>query len=174
MWLVSPWNPGPGTPWYPVKLTVAPERGKKYTVLQDGGLVKGYPWMIWLIIDTTHPAFRESGLVGAWRVVYHKWSSNKARVLGLGSPYHQQSRGRWCAWVWISPHPRTLHWVTTLSVSESAVLNNGKVGNQVLCPHSRCFGSYVDVIFLILSSTFWLFFQTNLINHPHRPSLANI
>ena len=27
--------------------------------------------------------------------------------------------------------------------------NNGKVWNQVLCPHSRCFGSYYDVIFLM-------------------------
>ena len=32
--------------------------------------------------------------------------------------------------------------------------NNGKVGNQVLCPHSRCFGSYFDA-----SSVIWLFFQ---------------
>ena len=38
--------------------------------------------------------------------------------------------------------PRTLKGVTTLPVSESAVPNNGKVGNHVLCPHSRCFGSY--------------------------------
>ena len=30
---------------------------------------------------------------------------------------------------------------------ESAVLNNGKVENQV--PHFRCFGSYFDVIVLI-------------------------
>ena len=30
---------------------------------------------------------------------------------------------------------------------ESAVPKNGKVGNQVLCPHARCFGSYFDVIF---------------------------
>ena len=35
--------------------------------------------------------------------------------------------------------------------------------NQVLCPHSRCFGSYVDVIFLISSQPH---------HHPHRPSLA--
>ena len=34
------------------------------------------------------------------------------------------------------------------NISESAVPNNGKVGNPVLCPHSRCFGSYFDVIFL--------------------------
>ena len=33
------------------------------------------------------------------------------------------------------------------NISESAVPNNGKVGNPVLCPHSRCFGSYFDVIF---------------------------
>ena len=29
------------------------------------------------------------------------------------------------------------------------VPNNGKVGNQALCPHSRCFGSHFDVIFLM-------------------------
>ena len=38
----------------------------------DGGLVKEYPWMIWVIIDTTHPAFRKSRLGGAWRVVCYK------------------------------------------------------------------------------------------------------
>ena len=27
--------------------------------------------------------------------------------------------------------------------------NNGKVGTKFLCPHSRCFGSYFDVIFLM-------------------------
>ena len=90
-----------------------------------------------------------------------------------GVSYCQQSRGRWCPWVWISPPPRTLQGVTTLLISQSAVSNNGKVGNQVLCPHSRCFGSYLDVIFLMYL-VFWLFFQANLIllNHPHWPSLA--
>ena len=38
----------------------------------------------------------------------------------------------------------------TLAISESAVPNNGKVGNRVLCPHSRCFGSHFDGIFLAL------------------------
>ena len=33
-------------------------------------------------------------------------------------------------------------------VSESVVPNNGTVGNQILCAHSRCFGSYFDVIIL--------------------------
>ena len=59
------------------------------------------------------------------------------------------SGGRWCAWVWISPPPRTLQGVMTLSISESAVPDNGAVGNPVLCPHCRCFGSYFDVIFLM-------------------------
>ena len=59
--------------------------------------------------------------------------------------------------------------VTHLYFPESTVPDKGKFGNKVLCPHSRCFGSYFDV-----SSVFWLFFQANLIliNHPHRPSLA--
>ena len=54
--------------------------------------------------------------------------------------------------------PRTLQGVTTLRVSESAVPNNGKVGNQVLCPHSRCFRAYFAVIFLmyLVSSGFSL------------------
>ena len=43
----------------------------------------------------------------------------------------------------------------TLPISESAVPNNGKVGNQVFCPHSRCFASYFDVIcFMYLVSSF--------------------
>ena len=36
---------------------------------------------VWVLIDAPHPVF------------------------GLGSPYHQQSRGRWCAWLWFSPPP---------------------------------------------------------------------
>ena len=37
----------------------------------------------------------------------------------------------------------------TLPILGSAVPNNGKVGNKVLCPHSLCFGSNLDVIFLM-------------------------
>ena len=73
-----------------------------------------------------------------------------------GISYKQQSRGRWCAWVWISPSPRTLQWVTTLPISECAIPNSGKVGNQVLCLHSWCFGSYFYVIFsMYLVSCFY-------------------
>ena len=71
-----------------------------------------------------------------------------SRVFRLGARYNQQSCGRWCIWVWISPPPRALHGVMTLSIPESAILNNGKVGKQVLCPHSQCFGSYFDAILL--------------------------
>ena len=108
---------------------MTPERAKvsKYTLLLNGGLVNGYPWRICVIINTAHPA-----------------SSNK-----LGSPYNQQSRGRWYTWVWIASPPRTLQGVTTLPTPKSAVPDNAKVGNQVLCPHSRCFGSYFDVIFFM-------------------------
>ena len=35
----------------------------------------------------------------------------------------------------------TLQGVTTVPISESAVPNNGKVGNKFLCPHSFCFAS---------------------------------
>ena len=64
--------------------------------------------------------------------------------------------------------------VSTLPVPESAVPDNCKVGNQVICLHSRCFGSHFDVNLFDVSSVFWLFFQANLIliNHLHRPSLA--
>ena len=48
--------------------------------------------------------------------------------------------------------------------------NNGTVGNQDLCLHSRCFMSFGNLF--DVSSVFWLFFQTNLLNHPHRPSLS--
>ena len=119
-----------------IPIICRPRKGKKYALLRDGGLVKGYLWRIWVIR-------RHSGGGGGWG----------------GSQCNQQSCGRWCAWVWISPIP------------ESAVPDNGKVGNQVLCPHYpvlfRCY--LVDV-----SSVFWLFFQANLIliNHPRQTSLA--
>ena len=52
--------------------------------------------------------------------------------------------------------PSGWDFMTHLYFPESAVPNNGKVGNRVLCPHSRCFGSYFDVIVLmyIVSSSF--------------------
>ena len=119
----------------------------RYTLFLDEGLVKRYPWRILVTIDTIRPAYRKRRLGWAWRVVCYKWSLKKQGVLGLGSPYYQQSRGRWYAWVWILPRPRTLQRVTTLSVSVSAVPNNGIVRNQFICLHSRCFWSYFDVIF---------------------------
>ena len=97
-------------------------KGQKYTLLLDGCLVKGYPWRIWVIIDTPHPVCRKGNLVGAWRVVCYKWSSNKS----------YKDRGRWCSWYGFY----SLQKVTTLSVSESAVPDNSKVANQVICPHS--------------------------------------
>ena len=48
-----------------------PERGKS-TLLLDGGLVKGYLWRIWVIIDTPHPA-------SGWR------SSKRVPVEDLGN-----------------------------------------------------------------------------------------
>ena len=54
-----------------------------------------------------------------------------------------------------------------------------KVGNQVLFSHSRCFGSYFDVIFLMYLLCLLAVLSRGLssqphylINHPHRPSLA--
>ena len=96
-----------------------------------------------------YPACLKRRLAGVWRVVVINDPQTKQGVLGLGSPCHQQSRGRWCAWVWISCLLSTLQGLTTLPVSESAVPSNGKVGNHVICPHSRCFGSYFDVVFLM-------------------------
>ena len=68
------------------------------------------------------------------------------------------ARGRWCTWVWISPSPRTFQGVTTLPISESAIPNNGKVGNQVLCPHSRWFVSSFKLIFLMYLVSCGFFF----------------
>ena len=125
-------------------------KGQMYTLLLDGGLVKRYPWRIWVIIDASHPACHKRRLGGAWMVVRYKSFSNKTQgVVGLGPPNNQQSCSRWCAWVLISPPPRTLQGMTTLPVSESAVPNNGKVENTIICPLSRCFGSYFDAIFLM-------------------------
>ena len=118
-------------------------KGGQYALFLGGGLVKAYPWRIWVIIDTLTLHVIKGG---ARRLDHYKWSSNKKRVLGLGSPYHQQSCGRWCLWVCISPPTRTLQGVTTLPVPKSAVSNNDKIGHKVLCPH---FGSYFDVIFLM-------------------------
>ena len=39
--------------------------------------------------------------------------------------------------------------VHVLPILAHKVPINGKVGNQVICPHSRCFGSYFDVVFLM-------------------------
>ena len=47
-----------------MKKKIAP-KGEKYALLQDGGLVKGYPWRIWVIIGTPHPACRRRRLGGA-------------------------------------------------------------------------------------------------------------
>ena len=59
-------------------------------------------------------------LGGAWWVVRYTLLLNKTIFLGLGSPYNQQSRGRWCLWVWISPPPRTLQAVTILGIKSFA------------------------------------------------------
>ena len=56
--------------------------------------VKGHQWMIWVIID--YPQTKQELL---------DW--------GLLQP-NQQSRSSLCAWIWISPPPRTLQRVTTL------------------------------------------------------------
>ena len=42
----------------------------------------------------------------------------KQDSLDWGLPTVNRFRGRWCAWVWISSPPRTLHGVATLSVSQ--------------------------------------------------------
>ena len=64
-------------------------------------------------------------------------------------------------WTGVSIQP-TVMWSQDLPgsdsppIPESAVPNNNKVGNQVLCPHSRYFGSHFDLIFLmyLVSSVF--------------------
>ena len=92
------------------------QKGQTYTLLLDGGLVKGCPWRIWVIIDTLTLHVVKGELVGL-----RLWYVNDPQA-------NQESLGE-----------------TTLSVSEYAVPNHGKVGNQVPCPHFRCFGSYFDV-----------------------------
>ena len=124
-----------------------PRKGQHYAVLLDGDIIKGYTWKwrIWLIIETPHPSCRKRWIGAAWRVVRYKWSP-EIGVLGMESQYNQQSRCRRGVWVLISPPPlprRTLQGVTTLPILKSAVPDNGKVGNQVLCPHSRCFRSHL-------------------------------
>ena len=54
--------------------------------------------------------------------------------------------------------------VTTLPCFQVCSSNNGKVGNRVPCPHSRCFGSYFDIIFLM----YFISSQP----HPHQSSLS--
>ena len=57
---------------------------------------------------------------------------------------------------------RTLQGVTTQPVSESAVPNNGKVGNHVICSHScppGALGLILMYFFLYISSVFRLVFQ---------------
>ena len=60
--------------------------------------------------------------------------------------------------------------MTTLPVPESAVPDNGKVGNQVLCPHSQCFRSHFDVICLmyVVSSGILAFLSSQ--PHPRQSS----
>ena len=101
-------------------------KGQKYTL--DGGLVKGYLWRIWVIIDAPHPACHKRS--GEWSVINDP--QTKGESLNWGLPTTKQSCGRWCAGVWISPPPRTLQGMMILPVSSSAVPNNCKVGNQVL------------------------------------------
>ena len=71
------------------------ETAKVLIKSMDGGLVNVYPWSICVIIGTHRPSCR-----GGWSVINYP----KKNVLGLGSRYNQQSRGRLCAWGWISPH----------------------------------------------------------------------
>ena len=110
----------------------------------DGGLVKGYPWRIWEIIDTLTLHVTKGDLVGpgGWSVMM---ILKQNRSIWTGISYNQQSR------VGGGPgygyHPRPGPSRETLPVPESAVPNNGV---QVICPHFRCFGSPFDVIFLAL------------------------
>ena len=67
----------------------------------------------------------------------YKWSPNKTGVVGLGSPTTNHGR-------WISPSREWQTWIWQVCSPD-----NGKVGNQVVCPHFQCFGSYFDVIFLM-------------------------
>ena len=53
------------------------------------------------------------------------------------------------------------------AISRVCSPNNGKVGNQVLCPHSRSFGSYFDVIFWCIQCLL-AFFSSQ--PHPHQSS----
>ena len=85
-------------------------KGQKYTLLLDGGLVKGYPLRIWVIIDI----------------------ASRQRRLG-------------CPVIMILKQSAE----SLDGVSLPPITNNGKVGNLVLCLHSRCFGSCFNVIFFM-------------------------
>ena len=99
---------------------------------------------------------------GRWSVINYP-TKNESLDWGLHT-YNQQSQGRWCPLIWMSPPPRTLQWAKTLPVLKST-----------LCPHSH---PVLRVSFwcnlVYVSCVFWLFFQANLIliNHPHWPNLA--
>ena len=125
-------------------------KGQKNSLLLDGGLVKGYPLRIWVIIRTPHHTCRKSNLgSGGWSIINDLQTKRESLDWGLSttnSPVVGGASG-------YEFHP--LQGVMTLHVSESAVPNNGKVGNQELCPHSRCFESYFDVIFLMYMYIYW-------------------
>ena len=121
--------------------------GQKYNLLQDGGLVKGYPWRIWVIIDTPHPALlQDRGLVKGypcriWVIIDAPHPACRKRRLGGSSGIsNRQYCDRWCAWIWNLPPPMSFQGVTSQPISESAIPDNGKVGNPVICPLSWCFG----------------------------------
>ena len=106
---------------------------------------------VWLIesLLVLHVLFGQgqSGLTGNRGMVLGFIESFATTIL---SPYNQQSCDRWCHWVWIS--------VPTLPFPESAVPDNGKVGNPVRCPHPRCYTPPV----------FWVSFRCMLIVSPVR------
>ena len=102
------------------KYPASGQRSSKRVPMEDLGTNRQFSPCIHVVKDD---------LVGPG-VVCYKLSSNKTGVLGLGSPYNQQSRGRWYTWVWISPSPRTLQRVTTLPVPESAASDNDEVGES--------------------------------------------
>ena len=137
------------------KISSCHRKGQKYTLLLEGGL-KRVPMedLSNMEIITLHV------LPKGAKVYPGRRSSKRVPVEDLGNNR--------------LPSPSKIDEPALFQVRSP---NEGKSWDKFLCPHSRCFRSYFDVIFLMYleSSVFWFFFQANLIliNHPHRPSLAN-
>ena len=126
-----------------------PRKRQRYTLLLDGGLIKGWAQRT---AGSSLCAMITKLYHGIQKAVHHFRFKNVEQHLLLGSGGNQNLRPS-CR----RPPTRTFHTpVGILRLDAPALVwvrspNDGnKLGwswDEVLCPHSRCFGSYFDVIF---------------------------